>query len=145
MQFLTDLLPWLGFTDFHLKYGQSKENKNKKLVNQLLILGRGRRIRTLGTWFWRPLLYRLSYTPLWNFQNSTRAIIPCGNRFVNSFTMFSIGSSHCLWKRKSVNRKRVHRLSALFWAPNKIYRHIQSSGGPSGIRTRDRPVMSRLL
>jgi hypothetical protein len=64
MQFLTDLLPWLGFTDFHLKYGQSKENKNKKLVNQLLILGRGRRIRTLGTWFWRPLLYRLSYTPL---------------------------------------------------------------------------------
>ena len=25
--------------------------------------GRGRRIRTLGTWFWRPLLYQLSYTP----------------------------------------------------------------------------------
>ena len=27
-------------------------------------LGRGRRIRTLGTRFWRPLLYQLSYTPL---------------------------------------------------------------------------------
>ena len=26
--------------------------------------GRGRRIRTLGTRFWRPLLYQLSYTPL---------------------------------------------------------------------------------
>ena len=47
--------------------------------------GRGRRIRTLGTWFWRPLLYQLSYTP-----------------------------------------------------KSKI-------GGPSGTRTQDRPVMSRLL
>ena len=27
--------------------------------------GRGRRIRTLGTRFWRPLLYQLSYTPVW--------------------------------------------------------------------------------
>ena len=25
--------------------------------------GRGRRTWTLGTWFWRPLLYQLSYTP----------------------------------------------------------------------------------
>ena len=45
--------------------------------------GRGRRNRTLGTRFWRPLLYQLSYTP--------------------------------------------------------------KSGGPSGTRTQDRPVMSRLL
>ena len=28
-----------------------------------LSFGRGRRIRTLGTRFWRPLLYQLSYTP----------------------------------------------------------------------------------
>ncbi len=28
-------------------------------------LGRGRRIRTLGTRFWRPMLYQLSYTPIW--------------------------------------------------------------------------------
>ena len=27
--------------------------------------GRGRRTRTLGTRFWRPLLYQLSYTPIW--------------------------------------------------------------------------------
>ena len=27
-------------------------------------LGRGRRIRTLGTRFWRPLLYQLSYAPM---------------------------------------------------------------------------------
>ena len=49
-----------------------------------LIFGRGRRDRTLGTRFWRPLLYRLSYTPKLN-------------------------------------------------------------GGPSGTRTPDQPVMSRLL
>ena len=29
--------------------------------------GRGRRTWTLGTRFWRPLLYQLSYTPMWNF------------------------------------------------------------------------------
>ncbi len=28
------------------------------------VFGRGRRIRTLGTRFWRPLLYQLSYTPM---------------------------------------------------------------------------------
>ena len=27
--------------------------------------GRGRKIRTLDTRFWRPLLYQLSYTPVW--------------------------------------------------------------------------------
>ena len=28
------------------------------------LTGRGRRTWTLGTWFWRPLLYQLSYTPI---------------------------------------------------------------------------------
>ncbi len=51
------------------------------------LLGRGRRIRTLGTRFWRPLLYQLSYTP----------------------------------------------------------RYVIKFGGPSGTRTLDRPVMSRML
>ena len=38
--------------------------------------GRGRRNRTLGTRFWRPLLYLLSYTPIkikkkwWGFRDS---------------------------------------------------------------------------
>ena len=31
------------------------------------LLGRGRRTWTLGTRFWRPLLYQLSYTPIWLF------------------------------------------------------------------------------
>ncbi len=31
---------------------------------QAFVIGRGRRIRTLGTRFWRPLLYQLSYTPM---------------------------------------------------------------------------------
>ena len=34
--------------------------------------GRGRRARTLGTRFWRPLLYQLSYAPMyqrWNRQH----------------------------------------------------------------------------
>ena len=35
----------------------------QNLVNNY---GRGRRTRTLGTWFWRPLLYQLSYTPMPN-------------------------------------------------------------------------------
>ena len=35
--------------------------------------GRGRRNRTLGTRFWRPLLYLLSYTPMWwAFTGSNR-------------------------------------------------------------------------
>ena len=35
--------------------------------------GRGRRNRTLGTRFWRPLLYLLSYTPIWwAFTGSNR-------------------------------------------------------------------------
>ncbi len=29
--------------------------------------GRGRRDRTLGTRFWRPMLYQLSYTPVFSF------------------------------------------------------------------------------
>ena len=31
---------------------------------ELCKIGRGRRIRTLDTRFWRPLLYQLSYTPM---------------------------------------------------------------------------------
>ena len=55
--------------------------------------GRGRRIRTLGTRFWRPLLYQLSYTP------------------------------------KSLEASPL----------------AKPYGGPSGARTQDRSVMSRLL
>ena len=34
-------------------------------LSHISIFGRGRRIRTLGTRFWRPLLYQLSYAPVW--------------------------------------------------------------------------------
>ena len=36
-----------------------------------LTVGRGRRTRTLGTRFWRPLLYQLSYTPIFSFNIET--------------------------------------------------------------------------
>ena len=39
--------------------------KKKKPLTRLLLFGRGRRDRTLGTRFWRPLLYQLSYTPIY--------------------------------------------------------------------------------
>ena len=38
------------------------------LLSYISKIGRGRRIRTLGTWFWRPLLYQLSYTPISRFE-----------------------------------------------------------------------------
>ena len=31
--------------------------------------GRGNRTRTYDTWFWRPVLYQLSYTPMWLFYH----------------------------------------------------------------------------
>ena len=60
--------------------------------------GRGRRARTLGTRFWRPLLYQLSYAPM-----ETR------------------------------------------FGDRRTGLQIPPYGGPSGTRTRDQPVMSRLL
>ena len=30
----------------------------------VFVFGRGRKIRTLDTRFWRPMLYQLSYTPI---------------------------------------------------------------------------------
>ena len=40
-----------------------KKEETTKFRHFLINSGRGRRIRTLGTRFWRPLLYQLSYTP----------------------------------------------------------------------------------
>ena len=44
---------------YYIKYNQSCKD----------FYGRGRRIRTLGTRFWRPLLYQLSYTPIYRVPN----------------------------------------------------------------------------
>ena len=42
-------------------------------ISELFSCGRGSRNRTHGTWFWRPLLYQLSYTPVliwWTIRDS---------------------------------------------------------------------------
>lgn len=45
----------------------SQNAKNYDCPKNIQKYGRGRRTWTLDTWFWRPLLYQLSYTPLFNF------------------------------------------------------------------------------
>ena len=50
-------------------FGADFRNKNKAKVPKhrrfgTFLIGRGTRTRTLGTWFWRPMLYQLSYTPI---------------------------------------------------------------------------------
>ncbi len=50
-------------------FTQTKKKKSRKTT--LFLFGRGRRIRTLGTRFWRPLLYQLSYTPILVVLQST--------------------------------------------------------------------------
>ena len=50
---------------------QYKQKPRKRRVCEVLS-GRGRRDRTLGTRFWRPLLYHLSYTPKIGGPSGTR-------------------------------------------------------------------------
>ena len=61
-----------GFTPeiFTLKTQKKLVNTSFSRCASILLhkYGRGRRIRTLGTWFWRPLLYQLSYTPISRFE-----------------------------------------------------------------------------
>ena len=47
---------------------QKSDEKVPKLYSFGTSSGRGRRNRTLGTRFWRPLLYLLSYTPISSCQ-----------------------------------------------------------------------------
>ena len=50
--------------------------KYKKTASlTLTVFGRGRRIRTLGTRFWRPLLYQLSYAPMKNTHDAIFRIV----------------------------------------------------------------------
>ena len=41
-----------------------RETKKSPRKAETFLFGRGRRARTLGTRFWRPLLYQLSYAPI---------------------------------------------------------------------------------
>ena len=40
-----------------------KQNKKNPHIFMYGFPGRGTKTRTQDTWFWRPLLYQLSYTP----------------------------------------------------------------------------------
>ena len=41
------------------------DTRKKQTSQRVVCFGRGRKARTLDTRFWRPLLYQLSYTPMW--------------------------------------------------------------------------------
>ena len=43
----------------------SEQRKKEAMTIVMTSFGRGRKARTLDTRFWRPLLYQLSYTPVW--------------------------------------------------------------------------------
>ena len=45
---------------FAVRVYTTKKTKSEDLV----FSGRGTKTRTQDTWFWRPLLYQLSYTPM---------------------------------------------------------------------------------
>ena len=49
----------------HLPQKRSHRRKKRSHDNVMASFGRGRKARTLDTRFWRPLLYQLSYTPVW--------------------------------------------------------------------------------
>ena len=63
MNFIHLIITYIRFKSTHIKNGHLKCPFS---------FGRGRRDRTLGTRFWRPLLYLLSYTPVfwWAFRDS---------------------------------------------------------------------------
>ena len=65
-------------------FAKKEEQGSKRMIflqkkngakRTLLRRGRGRRIWTLGTWFWRPLLYQLSYTPMLSLLYSSNLIL----------------------------------------------------------------------
>ena len=56
----------LGFCYCDIKTRNPNTSPITVIEFGFIALGRGRRTRTLGTWFWRPLLYQLSYTPIYS-------------------------------------------------------------------------------
>ena len=59
------------------RFGTDKKSDKSKLVG---FFGRGGRTRTHDPWFWRPVLYQLSYTPMHSY------IIQDKIRFVKVFS-----------------------------------------------------------
>ena len=65
-------------TPRHAPRASASKSLHKRKIKRaafatLFIFGRGRRIRTLGTRFWRPLLYQLSYAPVLLYINGMTA------------------------------------------------------------------------
>ena len=60
--------------------------------------GRGRRNRTLNQWFWRPLLYQLSYAPIKisGFLSSQGASPQVLSAFVGLTAVFGMGTGGSL-------------------------------------------------
>ena len=68
-----------------------------------LFFGRGRRTRTHDPWFWRPVLYQLSYTP------KDYCIIHYFCAFVKPFSQKSLSFSRKLEKWRSLRKKAGSR------------------------------------
>ena len=81
--------------------------------------GRGRRNRTLNQWFWRPLLYQLSYTPMKisGFLSSQDASIQVLSAFAGLTTVFGMGTGgspqlsplNCLFSRFFYPDNRIEK------------------------------------
>ena len=66
----------------------------KAPTKSMLFSGRGRRNRTLNQWFWRPLLYQLSYTPtkISGFLSSQGASPQVLSAFAGLTAVFGMGT-----------------------------------------------------
>ena len=125
--------------------------------------GRGRRTRTLGTRFWRPLLYQLSYAPVQGVWRRRWDSNPCGpktnpnglaNRPLQPLEYFS-GlhlplSDAVFWRRGWDSNPRPLSESPVF-KTGSLNRSDTSPnagiifGDPSEIRTRDTLIKSQVL
>lgn len=126
------------------------------------IIGRGRRTRTLGIWFWRPTFYQLNYTPKAiklvklvpgaGIEPATHgASIRCSTYWAiqaNSLTKYrsAYGGERGIWTLAS--RKGPTPLAG---EPLQPLEYFSKVGGGGGIRThacfhtngfQDRPVMA---
>ena len=71
----------------------NKKQRGKRTA-YLSVFGRGRRTRTLGTRFWRPLLYQLSYTPIFLLDYLIILWRRCQPLFLRKAAKFGCGSGN---------------------------------------------------
>ena len=69
--------------------------------------GRGRRTRTLGTRFWRPLLYQLSYTPIFLLDYLIILWRRCQPLFLRKAAKFDCGSGNRQQRREILALKLI--------------------------------------